>query len=68
MIDMDSLLAIVDNRMAQAEQQRDRAQMDCSTLQRIASDAAIEIADTQAVGEYEIAAIIYKHMRNGREL
>jgi hypothetical protein len=65
---MENLIAIVDNQIAQAEQQRDRAQMDCSTFQNIAASAAIEICDTEAIGEYEIAAIIYKHLRNGKEL
>lgn len=62
----DSAIRIVDD----AEQKRDRAQFDNATLLKCCNAAAEEISSSsnRFMDANAIAAIIYKHMRNGREL
>lgn len=57
----------------EAEQKRDRAQMENAALRKCCESAALEIlqfccGEPHEVRMSEVAAIIYKHIRNGREL
>lgn len=70
---MDNIADMVANRLAQSEQKRDRDAMAETTLQRISREAAEEILYWLPTTNFkqrpnELAAIIYKHFRNGKEL
>src|SRR5882724_5293753 len=75
---LEPLANVVHRTLNDREQKRDRAQMDNAALQRCSLEAAVEIVvlawerqcdiEGRAMKAPEIAAIIYKHMRNGREL